>query len=99
HSPKIKRPGQGENLWIGTRGAFRLQSMVGSWASERSTFRPGRFPATSRTGHWADVGHYSQMVWPTTSRLGCALGSSARWEVLVCRYSPPGNVDGVRLGR
>ena len=99
HSPRSARPGQGENLWIGTRGAYPLPSMVGTWASERRLFRPGRFPAISRTGNWADVGHYSQMVWPTTSRLGCALASSARWDVLVCRYSPPGNVDGVRIGR
>ena len=99
HSPRSARPGQGENLWIGTRGAYPLQSMVGTWAAERRHFRPGRFPAISRTGNWAEVGHYTQMVWPTTSRLGCALASSARWDVLVCRYSPPGNVDGVTIGR
>ena len=99
HSPRNARPGQGENLWIGTRGAYSLPSMVGAWASERRLFRPGRFPANSRTANWADVGHYTQMVWPTTSRLGCALASSARWDVLVCRYSPPGNVDGVTIGR
>ena len=99
HSPRSARPGQGENLWIGTRGAYPLQSMVGTWASERRLFRPGRFPAISRTGKWGDTGHYSQMVWPTTSRLGCALASSARWDVLVCRYSPSGNVDGVTIGR
>ena len=99
HSPRSARPGQGENLWIGTLSAYPVQSMFGTWAAERRHFRPGRFPAASRTGYWAEVGHYTQMVWPTTSRLGCALASSARWEVLVCRYSPPGNVDGVRIGR
>ena len=99
HSPRAARPGQGENLWIGTRGAYSLDAMAGTWAAERRQFRPGRFPATSRTGNWADVGHHTQMVWPTTSRLGCGLAGSARWDVLVCRYTPPGNVDGVQLGR
>ena len=99
HSPRQQRPGQGENLWMGTTGAYSLQSMVETLASERRLFRPGRFPATSRTGNWADTGHYTQMVWPGTSRMGCALASSPRWDVLVCRYSPPGNVDGVRIGR
>ena len=99
HSPRSARPGQGENLWIGTRGAFPLQSMVGAWAAEQRQFRPGRFPATSRTGNWADVGHFTQMIWPTTQRLGCGLAGPAQWDVLVCRYSPPGNVDGVMLGR
>ena len=99
HSPRAARPGQGENLWIGTRGAYSLDAMVGTWAAEKRHFRPGRFPATSRTGYWADTGHFTQMVWPTNSRLGCGIASSAQWDVLVCRYSPPGNVDGVRIGR
>lgn len=97
HAPKAQRPGQGENLWIGTAGAYPVEAMAGSWAAERRFFRPGRFPATSRTGHWADTGHFTQMIWPTTRRLGCGIGRSARWEVLVCRYSPPGNVDGAML--
>lgn len=97
HSPKAQRPGQGENLWIGTRGAFVPEAMVAGWASERRRFRHGVFPAVSSTGNWRDVGHYTQIVWPGTARLGCGLASSARWDVLVCRYSPGGNRDGVRL--
>lgn len=97
HAPKAARPGQGENLWIGTRGAYPVSAMAGSWASEQRLFRPGRFPDVSRSGNWADVGHYTQMVWPTSGRLGCGLASSARWDVLVCRYAPAGNVDRVML--
>lgn len=97
HSPRSARPGQGENLWMGSRGAFSAQQMVGDWASERRWFRSGLFPAVSRTGNWADVGHYSQIIWPTTTRLGCALASSARLDVLVCRYAPAGNIDGRRV--
>src|SRR4029453_6685565 len=83
HSARKERPGQGENLWMGTRAAFLPQAMVANWASERSRFRPGIFPAVSRTGHWADVGHYSQMIWPTTTRLGCAIASSRRTDFFV----------------
>ena len=72
--------------------------MIGSWTDERRDFRRGRFPDTSRTGRWSDVGHYTAIVWPTTSRVGCAIGRSAQWDVLVCRYSPAGNVEGVILG-
>ncbi|WP_240913907.1 CAP domain-containing protein [Sphingomonas sp. HDW15A] len=97
HSPKAQRPGQGENLWLGTRGMFGTEAMVGSWAGEKRHFRRGVFPANSTTGNWRDIGHYSQMVWPRTTRLGCGLASSARWDVLVCRYSPPGNQDGLRI--
>ena len=94
HSDRRARPGIGENLWMGTRGAFSYDSMVGRWASERSDFVPGIFPAVSRSGNWERVGHYTQMVWPTTTRVGCAVASNATTDYLVCRYSPAGNIDG-----
>ncbi|NJC06567.1 hypothetical protein GGQ97_002360 [Sphingomonas kaistensis] len=94
HSPKATRPGQGENLWMGTVGAYRIEEMVGGWIGERRWFRPGVFPEVSTTGNWIDVGHYTQMVSSRTTRVGCAVRSSGRWTYLVCRYSPSGNVDG-----
>ena len=60
--------------------------------------RPGRFPAVSRTGRWSDVGHFTAIVWPTNRRIGCAFGRSPRWDVLVCRYFPSGNFEGVAIG-
>src|SRR5688500_7905038 len=41
HSPRQLRPGQRENLWMGSRGAFSPEQMVGSWIEERNAFRPG----------------------------------------------------------
>ena len=56
---------------------------------------PASFPAVSRSGNWADVGHYTQMIWPTTTRVGCAhRDSTPSTDYLVCRYSPAGNIDG-----
>ena len=97
HSPQATRRGQGENLWTGTRGAFSVDQMVGAWASEGRLFRAGRFPQVSRAGSWEQVGHYSQMIWPSSVRVGCAVRSSARSDYLVCRYSPAGNVVGVTV--
>lgn len=94
HSPPGGRPGQGENLWMGTRAAYSLEEMVGHWATERRLFRPGVFPDVSSSGHWSDVAHYTQIIWPGTSRVGCALGRSPASDVLVCRYAPAGNVVG-----
>jgi hypothetical protein len=94
HSDRSGRPGIGENLWMGTRGAYSYEDMVGAWVSERRFFVAGVFPAVSSSGNWEDVGHYTQLVWPTTTRVGCALASNARAEFLVCRYSPKGNIDG-----
>jgi hypothetical protein len=94
HSDRSQRPGTGENLWMGTRGAFSYEAMVASWSNERRDFVPGLFPSVSRSGNWEDVGHYTQMVWPTTTKVGCALATNARSDFLVCRYSPAGNVNG-----
>lgn len=92
HSNARTRPGQGENLWMGTRGAFTTERMVADWASEKRMFRAGVFPSVSSTRSWADVGHYTQIVWRGTTSVGCALESSAANDYLVCRYGPGGNV-------
>lgn len=97
HSAESQRPGQGENLWMGTHGAFSVDQMVAAWSSERRMFRSGAFPRVSRTGSWDDVGHYTQMIWPGSTRVGCAVRSSASYDYMVCRYSPGGNVFGSRV--
>ena len=97
HSAPAARPGQGENLWMGTRGAYQLEDMAGGWAGERRLFRPGTFPNVSRSGQWSDVGHYTQMIWKDTRRVGCAVHTGAAWDFLICRYSPPGNVVGQKV--
>lgn len=94
HSAPSSRPGQGENLWVGTRGAYTYAEMAGGWVDERRHFRRGAFPENSATGEWSDVGHYTQIVWRTTNRVGCAVASNARDDYLVCRYTPQGNIVG-----
>jgi hypothetical protein len=94
HSSRASRSNTGENLWMGTRGAFALDAMMYSWTSEKRLFKAGVFPAISRSGNWHAVGHYTQMVWPATRRVGCALATSATRDYLVCRYDPAGNVHG-----
>jgi hypothetical protein len=97
HSPKDTRPGQRENLWMGTRGAYSPEQMVSTWTGERRFFRPGIFPNVSTTGNWLDVSHYTTLIWPTTTRVGCAIASTPRIDYLVCRYATAGNMDGTRL--
>jgi hypothetical protein len=92
-----RRKTSGENLWRGQRGVFSYDVMVGGMTDEARYFRPGVFPDISRTGEWRDVAHYTQIVWPATTQVGCGLASSATTDYLVCRYSPTGNKDGVFL--
>lgn len=85
---------QGENLWMGTRDAYRYQEMIGHWVAEKRDFLNRPTPGFSKTAHWQDVAHYTQIIWRHTTRMGCAMASSARDDYLVCRYSPAGNVVG-----
>ena len=94
HSEDSDRDNMGENLWMGTKGDFTPKEMVGGFIDERRDFTPGTFPDVSLTGDWADVGHYTQLIWPDTRQVGCAVADNGESEVLVCRYYPAGNVEG-----
>lgn len=94
HSDRRLRRGIGENLWMGSRGAFSPEHMIGNWASEKRWYHAGTFPNVSRTGRWNQVAHYTQIIWGGTTRVGCAVATARGRDVLVCRYNPAGNVDG-----
>lgn len=85
---------QGENLWAGTPGAWAPEEMVGYWVAEKRDYKPGIFPAVSRSGDLEKVGHYTQVIWRSTREVGCALDRSPREDILVCRYTEGGNVIG-----
>jgi hypothetical protein len=69
--------------------------MAELWAAERRDFQPGTFPKVSRSGNWQAVGHYTQMVWRTTTALGCAAATGSDGLTrLVCHYAPTGNIIG-----
>lgn len=87
---------QGENLWAGTKGHYRLEDMVELWVAEKSDYKPGVFPNNSRSGDLAAVGHYTQLIWSNSREVGCAFARGAKEDFLVCRYSRAGNVLGQR---
>jgi hypothetical protein len=87
---------EGEALFRGTRGDYSYREMVDLWIAEKADFINGETPFFSKTGRGEDVGHYTQIIWHSTTHVGCALKSSPTDDYLVCRYSPPGNVVGER---
>lgn len=94
HSPRSSRPAnERENLVQGTRGAYSPSQLVDIWIDEKRYFHAGRFPDVC-ADRWEQCAHYTQMIWPTTTDLGCAIYSDAKYDWLICRYSPPGNADG-----
>jgi hypothetical protein len=95
HSPRATRPGQRENLAMAWTDTTSPEQLVGLWVEEKRLFHPGAFPNVTRTGNWSDVAHYTQMVWKGTTHVGCAVHTApSGWSYLICRYSPPGNIDG-----
>jgi uncharacterized protein YkwD len=94
HAPVGADGGEGENLWFGTKDDYAPEEMIGFFIDEGKQFKRGTFPDVSTTGRWEDVGHYTQLVWKDTREVGCAIASNARRDMLVCRYSPAGNVVG-----
>ncbi|OJS19292.1 hypothetical protein BK403_27985 [Escherichia coli] len=94
HASERDRRGTGENLWMGTAGAWKADAMISMFLEERRYFRTAVFPDISLTGNWKDAGHYSQIVWRETREVGCAIETGNGMDVLVCRYFPAGNVIG-----
>ncbi|HVU53548.1 MAG TPA: CAP domain-containing protein [Puia sp.] len=83
---------EGENIWWGTAGAFSYADMVNFWGGEKKDFVYDVFP-NCRRGK-AVVGHYTQVIWKSTTSVGCALATNGKTDYLVCRYSPAGNIIG-----
>lgn len=95
HSTRASRPtSQGENLWMGSRGGFTYEEMADAWIAEKRYYRHRPVPDYSTTGDWRDVGHYTQMIWQSTTTIGCGVASNETDDYLVCRYTPAGNVYG-----
>ena len=88
----------GENIASGMpTGSLSWTDAVNLWGAEKSYFIYGPFGnECSTTGHWYNVGHYTQIVWSTTTQCGCgkATNITQNTEYFVCQYSPPGNYWG-----
>ena len=92
--PSNGTPGVGENLAADWHGLYTVTQLVSLWGDERRYFVRGIFPNVSSTGNWEDVAHYTQVVWRNTKQVGCGVARGYGNIVMVCRYSPLGNLDG-----
>jgi len=90
----------GENLFMqqttGSLAGFNYQKVVQSWADEKQHYTPG--PLRDFSSYPDQVGHYTQIIWATSTRLGCGISTcqTGGWNTLlvVCNYNPPGNYIG-----
>ncbi|MHB8789607.1 MAG: CAP domain-containing protein [Desulfobulbaceae bacterium] len=91
----------GENLYWASairlaNGARKAQNIsprhvVSSWVSERRDY-----DHVQKRCRWGkSCGHYVQVVWKTTRRIGCGMATcSDMSQIWVCNYDPPGNYRG-----
>lgn len=65
------------------------EKAVDSWGSEKPDYNYQKNSCTPGKM----CGHYTQMVWKDTSRVGCAMAvcEDTKDQIWVCRYQPAGN--------
>ncbi|XP_038199825.1 peptidase inhibitor 16 isoform X3 [Arvicola amphibius] len=93
-----ERGRRGENLFAITDEGMDVPLAVGNWFEEREHYNLST--ATCDPGQMC--GHYTQVVWSKTERIGCGSHfceslqgvEEANIHLLVCNYEPPGNVKG-----
>jgi len=86
----------GENVAYTKSKAGSVAANINLWLSEKAYFINGLYPHISTTGNVEDAGHYSQIVWRTTTQVGCGQATNAGHDFLVCQYRVGGNSNGVR---
>ena len=78
----------GENLAAGTIGSLDPSSVVQMWYDEIAQYR---FPDG---GFSMKTGHFTQVVWRGSKRVGCGRSQCKGMDILVCEYDPAGNWEG-----
>ncbi|KAJ7577386.1 PR-1 protein [Mycena floridula] len=81
----------GENL-AASSGTYGVPQAVTAWMSE----------SYSNPGFSLQTGHFTQVVWNATTQIACATAFCPSPKIfngynatyVVCRYTPPGNVNG-----
>ncbi|KAJ1344089.1 hypothetical protein BSLG_001229 [Batrachochytrium salamandrivorans] len=82
----------GENLYQSNNGDRSCTKPVMSWFNEWPLYRGEPIGE----GNFHGYGHYTQLVWVTTTHVGCAYGDVGARRNTVCEYDPPGNKQGER---
>ncbi|CAH2074430.1 unnamed protein product [Thlaspi arvense] len=83
----------GENIfWYQRSENWSPAKVVAKWMDERLNYN--RITNTCTPGKMC--GHYTQIVWRTTTAVGCTIAkcSNNRGFLVICEYSPSGNYEG-----
>jgi uncharacterized protein YkwD len=78
----------GENLAAGTTGAMDPEAVVAMWYDEIKGY------SFKQPGFSMQTGHFTQVVWRSTTQVGCGVAQCKGNDIWVCNYDPPGNWEG-----
>jgi hypothetical protein len=84
----------GENIYAST-GTATAHDAVFGWANEGADYDY----ATNVCASGKVCGHYTQVVWRTTLKVGCAINNCKNVKfssTIVCDYGPGGNINNER---
>lgn len=81
----------GENLYEIVGGSASPERVLHMWAEVQSP----RYDYVANKCN-GQCGHYLQVVWADTRKVGCAMAGRGGREVWACNYDPPGNWVGLR---
>lgn len=96
HDSNNKIYGYGENLYAFSRNAKpNLPTIIQKWYNEGIYYNY----ETQQCQKFKSCGHYTQIIWKTTKRIGCAnaqyqKGKFKNGYITVCKYYPFGNIVG-----
>lgn len=82
----------GENIY-GTSGTATGADAVNLWAAEKQYYNY----STNSCAAGQICGHYTQLVWSTSTHVGCAIStcpSLTYGNAVICDYGPGGNTGG-----
>eukprot|EP01018_Ginkgo_biloba_P006481 Gb_20955 [translate_table: standard] len=81
----------GENIFWGKGRDFSAADAVGSWVNEKQYYDY----STNTCAAGQVCGHYTQVVWRNSVKLGCArVVCNDGGIFIICNYNPPGNFNG-----
>lgn len=73
-------------------GAISTTSLLQGWVNEKNGYSVHAFQWPGDKAH----AHYTQLVWKTTTKIGCGTAVSGNSVYLTCQYTPQGNIQGER---
>ena len=93
-SPYGENLSGGRGVWSTDKDAYTaLEFAVISFGNEKNNYKD---MPVSVDSNFYKYGHYTQMVWRTTTEIGCAVAkrTDISGYIVVCRYNPAGNIIG-----